>query len=216
MGKHSFKESNHVVFGPAPLRYSMVPDLGVAGRFYADFLQYMRCWGRKRLRSQTSGLAKIQRSALLSARVQGKNGEPLFRRSVLTGVDYMLPKVGMVMTDSIELLEAANAEIEESKKILENLANKVTAVADEVNPRLLEQTKRLRESRMTAVSEIHQSLKALREIRQFFLESDYSREIERLKEFVAVCRDLKALKQDGTLEAVSTVAIRLALKEEAE
>jgi hypothetical protein len=51
---------------------------------------------------------------------------------------------------------------------------------------------------------------SLKEVRQFFLEGDYEKEIERLHEFVDLCERLKALTQDGFLDAVADTLLKLA------
>ena len=54
------------------------------------------------------------------------------------------------------------------------------------------------------------SLKALRELRQFFLESEHEREMMRLNEFVSMAERLAKLAKDGTLEKVADVMLKLA------
>lgn len=71
----------------------------------------------------------------------------------------------------------------------------------------------VRTARMTVVQELELSLKSLREVRRFFLDNDYRTEIDRLKEFAALCERLKALKESGFFDAMCDSAIRLALKE---
>lgn len=122
--------------------------------------------------------------------------------------------VAMRMEINKDLLAALNDEVRESRTILEDLANQVIAVNEAVEPALIGHIKRIREARMTAISEIHQSLAALKEVRKFFFESDYGVEMARLKEFVALCKELQELKKTGILDAVSDIAIRLAIKEE--
>jgi len=43
------------------------------------------------------------------------------------------------------------------------------------------------------------------------LEKSYEKEMERLKEFISVCKQIEALKASGTLEAVSDLAIKMAI-----
>jgi hypothetical protein len=64
---------------------------------------------------------------------------------------------------------------------------------------------------MAAVNEISQSLQALRDIRKFFIESDYATEVGRLREFVALCEQVQRLKENGTLDAISDAILRLAV-----
>ena len=74
---------------------------------------------------------------------------------------------------------------------------------------------RLKEMRMTRMamdSEMRQIMAGCREIRNFFLDKDYSVERERLKEFVDICERLQRLKESGFLDAVSDTMLRLAVK----
>lgn len=118
------------------------------------------------------------------------------------------------MEKTDQLLKDTNTEVLESKKILQDLANEIRALSDVVNPSLMEQIKNIRQARMTVVSEIRESLSALREIRAFFLESNYETEMQRLERFVRLCREIQALKSEGVFDAVCDTAIRMALKEE--
>lgn len=116
------------------------------------------------------------------------------------------------MAEIDKMLEQTNREIEQSKKVLQDLANEVTTLADIVQPALEKQIGALRSARMATVNEIRESLGALREIRKFFLEDDYAREMERLKEFTEVCQALQSLKQAGVLDAVAEIALKMAIK----
>ena len=128
--------------------------------------------------------------------------------------EAVLLELGKKMEDTVSLIHAILEEAKESKETMEELYNKATSILDEINPALLKQAKELRSTRMTMVSEISQSLTALKDIRKFFLESDYQHEMERLERFVKICHELKELKQEGVLDAISDIAIRLAIKEE--
>ena len=111
-----------------------------------------------------------------------------------------------------KMLETTNKEMETAKRVLQELANEVTALADIVQPALEKQIASLRSARMATVNEI-QSLTAMRDIRKFFLEADYAVEMERLERFVRLCRDLQELKASGVFDAVCDTALRLAIKE---
>lgn len=71
-------------------------------------------------------------------------------------------------------------------------------------------TEKLRAWRMMVEREKDMSLKALRELRQFFLESEHEREMMRLNEFVSMAERLAKLAKDGTLEKVADVMLKLA------
>jgi hypothetical protein len=122
-------------------------------------------------------------------------------------------RAGSFMEETVELLNAVNAEVAESKARLEALANEVRALSDVVNPALAEQANALRTARMSVISEVNQSLTAMRDVRKFFFESSYEEEIARLERFVRVCREIQELKKAGIFDAVCDAAIRLAIKE---
>jgi hypothetical protein len=111
------------------------------------------------------------------------------------------------------LIDVANAEATKSKEILQGLANDVTALHDIIGPALINQIKELRSSRMAVVAEVRDSLAAMKEIRTFFLESTYEVEVARLERLVALCKEVKALKDSGVFDAVLDSALRLAVGE---
>ncbi len=137
-----------------------------------------------------------------------------FRDDDLETPDFCYARTGVNMEQANELLKATNEEVTESKKVLQKLANEVRAVADQVNPMLIAQIQTLRQNRMATVREIQDTLAAMREIRKFFIESEHSKEMERLKEFVALCKDIAELKTSGVLDCIMDSIISLALKEE--
>lgn len=121
--------------------------------------------------------------------------------------------IGKTMEQTAQIIDVANASARESKKILEQLKDDVASLADVIQPQMTAHVEKLRTHRMAVVSELSLSLGAMREVRKFFLESDYATEIDRLERFVSVCRELQALKETGVLDAVADIAIRLAIQE---
>ena len=113
-----------------------------------------------------------------------------------------------------EELRVVNEEISNSKKELESLFNELCSVSHQVRPKIKEQIDDIRHIRTTTVSEVNMALSALKDIRKFFLDSDYEKEIKRLSEFISLCNQLKTLKADGTLDALCDTAVRLAIREE--
>jgi hypothetical protein len=63
---------------------------------------------------------------------------------------------------------------------------------------------------MSVVSETSAMTGPLREVRQFFLGSDYDAEIKRLREFVDLCERLNKLKESGFLDSVADTMLKLA------
>lgn len=121
--------------------------------------------------------------------------------------------IGRCMEEAAELIRNAVTEAGQAKRELGDLLNQVRAVADVVIPLLEKQAKEVRSARMSVVGEVHELMKPLKDIRKFFLDSDYQFEMDRLERFIRVCKDLKDLKESGILDAVSDVAIRLACRE---
>jgi len=68
----------------------------------------------------------------------------------------------------------------------------------------------IRQTKFAIVSEVNGMTGPLKELRQFFLGSDYKEQIERLKEFVDLCERLQKLKQAGMLDAVADTMLKLA------
>lgn len=121
--------------------------------------------------------------------------------------------IGRSMEETVEKLKEVTAECEKGRNSLRDLEGEVRALAEIIKPQIENRTAEIRSLRMSLVSELNQSLASLREVRRFFLDADYRQEIDRLKEFVSVCKELQKLKADGVLDAVCDSAIRLALKE---
>jgi hypothetical protein len=70
----------------------------------------------------------------------------------------------------------------------------------------------IRQTRFAVVTETSSMTNALKEIRQFFIGSDYKEQTQRLREFVDLCERLKALKDSGFLDSVADTMLRLAEK----
>lgn len=117
------------------------------------------------------------------------------------------------MEQETALLKAATDEARSSKETLEAAYNDLMALQLTVGAALEKIVGSTRAARMAVVGEMRESLQALKDVRQFFLESDYKTEMERLERFVVVCKELVALKKSGALDAVADVAIKLAVGE---
>ena len=117
------------------------------------------------------------------------------------------------MEDVNQLVQEANEQLRKSREDMEKLVNQVKTLGETVAPQLAAYIKELREARMATVSETRQIVAELQEVRKFFLEASYESEMNRFQQFLNVCGELKALKEDGTLDAVIDSAIRLGLKE---
>lgn len=67
----------------------------------------------------------------------------------------------------------------------------------------------MRSTRFAFDTEIRQLMSSMREVRQFFLDKDYEKERDRLKEFVELCERLKALKESGFLDQIADTLLKL-------
>lgn len=67
----------------------------------------------------------------------------------------------------------------------------------------------LRMWRMAFDAEVKVLLRDAADIRNFFLDEKHIEEAKRLREFVELCERLKALKADGTLDAITDAILKL-------
>ena len=126
------------------------------------------------------------------------------------GPEFDALRTGVIMETLATQLKAINDEIAESKATMRSLADELHAMSGIIGPDLLAQSIALRDARMAMVRESQQALAALRDVRKFFLESDYETEVARLKDFIALCKGLEAVQASGLLDAVADVMLRLA------
>lgn len=133
--------------------------------------------------------------------------------SVDGNITVRILTIGVHMEDAKNMLHAVDDEVKESLKILEDLSNQCMTVAAVVGPRLQKQITDLRDHRMALVSELRQCLNMMQDVRKFFFEADYEKEMERLERFIKACKDMKQLREDGTLDAICDASIRLAVQE---
>ena len=123
--------------------------------------------------------------------------------------ELLMLAIGVKMEQTKAMLTSINAEVVESKNTLQSLANEVSALADVIAPSLIKQIDEIRKSRMAMASEIRELISPMRDLRKFFLESDYEIEMQRMERFVKLCRDVQELKSSGVFDAVADTALRL-------
>lgn len=126
-------------------------------------------------------------------------------------IDIMV--VIMTVEELNALLREANAETDESLEALGKAYNKVVAVKSVLEPDLQQMTAQIRQARMTTEAEMKATITWLTTVREFFLENKYEVEMKRLREFIDTCKEIQRLKESGILDAVSDLAITLALQE---
>ena len=121
--------------------------------------------------------------------------------------------LGVNMEEIDNLLRAVNAEVSESKKILETMTNDIKALSENIQPELAKMIKQIRDNRMAVVLELRQSLDLLNDVQDFFMDSKYESEMEKMERFVRICREIMELKKEGVFDDICDSAIRLALRE---
>ena len=70
----------------------------------------------------------------------------------------------------------------------------------------------IRQVRFAIVKETNEIIEPLKDVRKFFMGSEYKEEQARLREFVELCERLNALKQSGFLDSVADTMLNLASK----
>ena len=115
------------------------------------------------------------------------------------------------MEKTAALVDEAARSLRGAKDDYDAISKEITETYEVVAPELLKQIGELRSMRMSIVTELRESLGAMRDARKFFLESDYQVEVDRLEILVRLCREIQQLKQDGTFDAVCDSALKLAV-----
>jgi len=98
---------------------------------------------------------------------------------------------------------------QDARKIIEELLNGIGSDMERFNASTKQYLTDIRQTRFAVVTETAQMTKELKDVRQFFLGSDYKEQIERLREFVDLCERLKKLKDSGFLDSVADTMLRL-------
>lgn len=120
---------------------------------------------------------------------------------------------GIVMEKTVEAFKELNSELIEAKKNLFDAVEEIKQLRGVIGPEMMTHIANLRSHRMAVVSEMRESLSTMRDVRKFFLESEYEHEMARLERFVSICKQLQQLQSEGVLNAVCDLAIKLAIKE---
>jgi|GEM_PF-4183625 len=109
-------------------------------------------------------------------------------------------------------LKAISDEVKECTETLKTSYNDVRTAFGMLEPNLLDTIQKIRAFRQNITIEFNKSLKEMQDVRKFFLEKDYKEEVERLERFATIAERIKVLMDDGTLEAISDVMLKLSVK----
>lgn len=131
----------------------------------------------------------------------------------LTGAELNNAMGNRMKSDSVKVLSASRKYAQE----VSDARNMLDDALDLLRPQMIDFAKeapsmvdKVRQWRMTMEREKDLSVKALTDLRKFFLDTDHEKEMQRLESFVRTCERLAALAQDGTLDKVAEVMLKLA------
>jgi hypothetical protein len=111
--------------------------------------------------------------------------------------------------DGIKAAEQLKTKAQEAVDAIDYLVTQIGGPWKEYEGFVTQALSRVREQRIALSGETRLLMGALREVRQFFLEESYEKEISRLHEFVDLCERLKALKESGFIDAVADTILKL-------
>jgi hypothetical protein len=137
-------------------------------------------------------------------RVVMVNGEPMMNADDFHRV--LCDEIAKLPKETRPNVKAA----EDARKIISELCEGIGGEMEKFKADSKNYLQDIRSARMSIVSETSAMSTSLREVRQFFLGSDYAEEIKRLREFVDLCERLNSLKESGFLDNVADTMLRLA------
>ncbi len=111
---------------------------------------------------------------------------------------------------AIAMAQAAMAEATDAVKSLKLTINELADISMVVQHKLMDHIHEIRGARMTITRELGDAMNSLRDVRTFFLHADYQVEVQRLRQFVDLCKELRELADSGLLDAVSSSILNLA------
>lgn len=97
----------------------------------------------------------------------------------------------------------------ESREIIDQLLHGIGGEMERFKEDSRAHIDNIRSTRYTILSETNQMMNALKDVRQFFMGTDYKEQIDRLRGFVELCERLQKLKESGFLDAVADTMIKL-------
>lgn len=100
-------------------------------------------------------------------------------------------------------------QAKESREIIDQLLHGIGGEMERFKAEAGEHIQNIRSTRYTIVSETNTMMNALKDVRQFFMGTDYKEQIDRLRGFVELCERLQKLKESGFLDAVADTMIKL-------
>jgi hypothetical protein len=165
-----------------------------------------RCWRRPCGRLLNGFMAH----ALIKDSTGFNHGMHQFPGRLLQSPLLFAIKGGHFLEKIDESIKLTAEELEISQRSLEAAVNKIQAILQIVTPQLEEEIRSIRATRMSVETECRTLLSALSDVRDFFMGKNYESELQRIERMVALCKELRQLQQDGTLDAISDAILKLA------
>lgn len=136
-----------------------------------------------------------------------KTGEPLLDQidmwpillDQMNKMKHELTPPALAMIDGEKALREATKT---AKECMEEMRSSSKIFLDEI-----------RQTKYATLAETSALVAPLKEVRQFFLGSDYEKQMVRLNDFVNLCERLQKLKDSGFLDSVADTMLRLAERE---
>ena len=118
----------------------------------------------------------------------------------------------MIMMEIAKLPKEASPivkQAKESREIIDQLLHGIGGEMERFKADSKTHIETIRATRYTVLNEVNQMLTGLKDVRQFFMGSDYKEQTDRLRGFVELCERLQKLKETGFLDAVADTIIEL-------
>ncbi len=109
-------------------------------------------------------------------------------------------------------IEIATDDIRKAKAEIESAFNDILILSDKTDDHLAKYITEIRQFRMAMTMECRSLITSMQDVRKFFLEDTFDDEMGRVERFVSLCKELRALKENGTLDAVSDTIIKLTVR----
>lgn len=121
----------------------------------------------------------------------------------------------MITSEVLRLVPQTNPAVkaaEDARKVLDELCAGMGRDMETFKTNTKLYLEDIRQTRFAVVTETAAMTHGLKDIRQFFIGSDYKEQVARLGEFVGLCERLHELKKSGFLDSVADTMLRLADK----
>lgn len=122
-------------------------------------------------------------------------------------------KIGNAAQECANLSLACGELSKTTRGLLDEVSVDLQVAKHGISEFLKERTdflKELRRFKFSVKNEVREVLSPVRDVREFFLEDDYAKQVSRLKEFTELCEKMKDLKESGFLDSVADTMLKLA------